>query len=131
MKSLILFRFYCSCSQVEGEDWGNCFFSNTDLSTQLLWQMQSDKYGRPWLGIVIDPLRALHKEKPEIKAFRAFPPEYIPPTEFWTPDGTTEKTKSACEKKWCVSLLYNAIVSYANYSPFLFVRLIDRSTVSN
>jgi len=53
----------------------NCFFSGTDLNTQLLWQMQFGK----WVGIVVDPLRCLAKQKVEMLGFMAYPPDYDPP----------------------------------------------------
>ena len=57
----------------------HCFFSTTDVQTQLHWQRSEDPHGNPWIGIVIDPLRSLAKGRPELGAFRAFPPEYTPP----------------------------------------------------
>ena len=48
----------------------NCFLSNTDISTQLQWQRAEDPHGNPWFAIVIDPLRSVAKNRPELKAFR-------------------------------------------------------------
>ncbi len=64
----------------------NCFLSNTDLSTQLQWQRAEDPHGNPWLAIVIDPLYSLAKGRPEMMAFRVYPPEYNAPANE-TPDG--------------------------------------------
>ena len=53
----------------------NSFFSAIDVNTQLMWQMQFGK----WVGIVVDPLRCLAKQKCELLAFMAYPPSYSPP----------------------------------------------------
>eukprot|EP01029_Cantina_marsupialis_P027896 TRINITY_DN774144_c0_g1_i1.p1 TRINITY_DN774144_c0_g1~~TRINITY_DN774144_c0_g1_i1.p1 ORF type:complete len:350 (-),score=102.66 TRINITY_DN774144_c0_g1_i1:197-1246(-) len=53
----------------------NAFMSGTDVSTQLMWQRMDDNKGRPWLAIVVDPLRTLAKGKPEMGAFRCLPVE--------------------------------------------------------
>lgn len=77
----------------------HCFFSNTDISTQLSWQMSEDRAGNPFVGIVIDPLRSLAKGRPEMAAFRAYPPGYHPPLNE-TPDGTFSADKRTNEEKW-------------------------------
>jgi COP9 signalosome complex subunit 5 len=66
----------------------HCFLSQTDLSTQLQWQRAEDPHGNPFVAIVVDPLRSVHLQEPEIKAFRAYPPEYSPPHPFECPDGS-------------------------------------------
>lgn len=80
----------------------HCFFSNTDISTQLNWQMSEDRAGNPFVGIVIDPLRSLAKGRPEMAAFRAYPPGFQPPPNE-TPDGTICSDKRANEEKWGAS----------------------------
>ncbi|KAJ1438543.1 hypothetical protein B484DRAFT_444520 [Ochromonadaceae sp. CCMP2298] len=55
---------------------GHCFLSSTDMTTQLQWQRSEDPHGNPWLAIVIDPLYSLDKGRPEMMAFRVFPPEH-------------------------------------------------------
>ena len=80
----------------------HCFFSNTDISTQLNWQMSEDRNGNPFLGIVIDPLRSLAKGRPEMAAFRAYPPGFAPPLNE-TPDGTFCADKKTNEEKWGAS----------------------------
>ncbi|KAJ0396289.1 hypothetical protein P43SY_005401 [Pythium insidiosum] len=57
------------------------------VSTQLQWQRSEDSNGNPWLAIVLDPLRSLAKKRPEMGAFRVYPPEYTAPVNE-TPDGT-------------------------------------------
>jgi COP9 signalosome complex subunit 5 len=69
------------------EDYSHCYFSNTDISTQLSYQRACERQGDPWLGIVIDPLRSLARGSLELESFRAFPPEYTH-TLNMTPDGT-------------------------------------------
>ena len=80
----------------------HCFFSNTDISTQLNWQMSEDRNGNPFVGIVIDPLRSLAKGRPEMAAFRAYPPGFAPPLNE-TPDGTFCADKRINEEKWGAS----------------------------
>lgn len=65
---------------------GHCFLSNTDVTTQLQWQRSEDPHGNPWLAIVIDPLYSLAKGKPEMMAFRVYPPEHNAKANE-TPDG--------------------------------------------
>lgn len=65
---------------------GHCFLSNTDVTTQLQWQRSEDPHGNPWLAIVIDPLYSLAKGRPEMMAFRVYPPEHNAKTNE-TPDG--------------------------------------------
>lgn len=64
----------------------NCFLSATDVSTQLSWQLSEDRAGNPWLALVVDPLRGVAKGKPEIGAFRCYPPSHVPP-KGTAPDG--------------------------------------------
>ena len=68
------------------EDHDNCFFSSTDLSTQLSWQNAEDPQGNPFLAIVLDPLRSAAKNSAALAAFRAYPPAYTPPAN-QCPDG--------------------------------------------
>lgn len=91
----------------------HCFLSNTDISTQLQWQRSEDAHGSPWLAIVIDPLRSLAKERPELAAFRVYPPEYNPPLN-QTPDGTFVSDDRARVEKWgaCWHRYYKLEVSY-------------------
>ena len=66
----------------------HCFLSSTDISTQLLWQRSEDPQGNPFVAIVVDPLRTIYKGRPEIKAFRVYPPEYASPVTNECPDGS-------------------------------------------
>ena len=66
----------------------HCFLSSTDISTQLLWQRSEDPQGNPFVAIVVDPLRSIHKGRPELKAFRCYPPEYASPVANECPDGS-------------------------------------------
>ena len=91
----------------------NCYLSNTDISTQLMWQRSEDPHGNPWFALVIDPLRSLAKAKPEIKAFRVYPPEYSAPQNE-TPDGTIVIDDRKRVEKWgaCWNRYYELEVSY-------------------
>ncbi|OQR86968.1 COP9 signalosome complex subunit 5 [Achlya hypogyna] len=91
----------------------HCFLSSTDLSTQLQWQRSEDPHGNPWLAIVVDPLRSLAKKRPEMGAFRAYPPEYAPPVNE-TPDGTLVTDDTARVERWgsCWNRYYALEVEY-------------------
>lgn len=69
---------------------GHCYLSNTDVTTQLQWQRMEDPHGNPFVAIVFDPLRSMIRGIPELKAFRAFPPEYSPTVRL--PDGSSTMT---------------------------------------
>lgn len=65
---------------VETED--HCFMSSTDCQTQ--W---SSQFNMPnWTAIVVDPLRSLAKQQPQMRAFRCFPIKHQPPAHLG-PDG--------------------------------------------
>ena len=91
----------------------HCFLSNTDITTQLQWQRSEDPHGNPWLAIVIDPLYSIDKEKPEMMAFRVYPPEYSPPANE-TPDGKIVKDDRARVEKWgaCWNRYYTLPIEY-------------------
>ena len=86
----------------------HCFLSQTDISTQLQWQRAEDPHGNPFLAIVIDPLRSLAQNYPELKAFRAYPPEYTNPIPNECPDGTVIQEEQARLEKWgsCATSYY-------------------------
>jgi len=92
----------------------HCYLSQTDINTQLLWQRGEDPCGNPFLAIVVDPLRSLAKNVPEIKAFRAYPPEYNRPVANECPDGSIVAEEQARLEKWgsCWSRYYELKVNY-------------------
>lgn len=92
----------------------HCFLSQTDLSTQLQWQRAEDPHGNPFVAIVIDPLRSAHTGSPEIKAFRAYPPEYNSSVPNECPDGSVEPSDHARLELWgsCWNRYYELKVEY-------------------
>ncbi|EED88325.1 hypothetical protein THAPSDRAFT_264451, partial [Thalassiosira pseudonana CCMP1335] len=92
----------------------HCFLSQTDISTQLQWQRAEDPHGNPFLAIVVDPLRSLAKNTPELKAFRAYPPEYTNPIQNQCPDGSIIPVEQERLEKWgsCWSAYYELEVEY-------------------
>ena len=86
----------------------HCFLSQTDLTTQLQWQRAEDPHGNPFLAVVIDPLRSLAKNVPEMKAFRAYPPEYNSPVTNECPDGSVIANEQVRLERWgsCWSRYY-------------------------
>lgn len=79
----------------------HCFLSNTDITTQLHWQRSEDPHGNPWLAIVIDPLYSLSTGKPQMQAFRVYPPDYSPPANE-TPDGRIVRNDTQRVAQWGV-----------------------------
>lgn len=92
----------------------HCFLSQTDLSTQLQWQRAEDPHGNPFLAIVVDPLRSLHKMEPQLRAFRAYPPEYHSPTPNQCPDGSILTEEQSRLEQWgsCWSRYYQLNIEY-------------------
>lgn len=92
----------------------HCFLSQTDLSTQLQWQRAEDPYGNPFLAIVVDPLRSMARSTPELRAFRAYPPEYNSPVANECPDGSIVPDEQSRLEHWgsCWSRYYELEVSY-------------------
>eukprot|EP00540_Astrosyne_radiata_P017405 CAMPEP_0116839992 /NCGR_PEP_ID=MMETSP0418-20121206/10082_1 /TAXON_ID=1158023 /ORGANISM="Astrosyne radiata, Strain 13vi08-1A" /LENGTH=356 /DNA_ID=CAMNT_0004470179 /DNA_START=6 /DNA_END=1076 /DNA_ORIENTATION=+ len=95
-------------------DHSHCFLSQTDLSTQLQWQRAEDPHGNPFVAIVVDPLRSLHKALPELKAFRAYPPEYNSPVENECPNGSVEHSEQTRLELWgsCWNRYYELGIEY-------------------
>lgn len=95
-------------------DNSHCFLSQTDLSTQLQWQRAEDPHGNPFVAIVLDPLRSLHKSNPELKAFRAYPPEYTSPVDNECPNGSVELSEQRRLELWgsCWNRYYELEVEY-------------------
>lgn len=92
----------------------HCFLSQTDITTQLQWQRAEDPHGNPFLAMVVDPLRSVQKDTPEIKAFRVYPPEYNSPTMHECPDGSVIPEEKVRLEKWgsCWSRYYELGVDY-------------------
>lgn len=91
----------------------HCFLSQTDLSTQLQWQRAEDPHGNPFVAIVVDPLRSAHLKVPELKAFRAYPPEYNSPIANECPDGLVEAVEQQRLELWgsCWNRYYELVRS--------------------
>jgi proteasome lid subunit RPN8/RPN11 len=92
----------------------HCFLSQTDLSTQLQWQRAEDPHGNPFVALVVDPLRSIHRGMPEIEAFRAYPPEYNAPTPNECPDGSIVANEQTRLELWgsCWNRYYSLQVEY-------------------
>ncbi|TMW68792.1 hypothetical protein Poli38472_006260 [Pythium oligandrum] len=119
----------------------HCFLSATDVSTQLQWQRSEDPNGNPWLAVVLDPLRSLAKKRPEMGAFRVYPPEYTAPVNE-TPDGTIVTDETTRMERWgsCWNRYYTLEVDYFMSSlgsqivnilseEFLWMRTLSSNTM--
>jgi len=80
------------------ENYSHCHLSATDIQNQWLWQNQSPF----WVAIVVDPLRSLAKQQPELGAFRCYPPSHTPPPNE-VPDGTLVHDEEARARRWGIS----------------------------
>ncbi|KAL3812121.1 hypothetical protein ACHAXA_009380 [Cyclostephanos tholiformis] len=92
----------------------HCYMSQTDISTQLQWQRAEDPHGNPFLAIVVDPLRSLAKGDPELRAFRAYPPEYTHPVVNECPNGEIIHEERVRLEQWgsCWASYYELEVEY-------------------
>ena len=84
------------CSRVTGTSKYTCTLATSgvvgsfSISLSQTMALYYARPGNPWLAIVVDPLRSLAKSRPELGAFRAYPPEFTaPPNE--CPDGNALK----------------------------------------
>ena len=95
-------------------DHSHCFLSQTDLSTQLQWQRAEDPHGNPFVAMVLDPLRSTHLGIPQVKAFRAFPPDYQSPIPMECPDGSIQPSEKLRLEHWgsCWNRYYQLQVEY-------------------
>jgi proteasome lid subunit RPN8/RPN11 len=95
-------------------DHSHCFMSQTDISTHLQWQRTEDPHGNPFVALVVDPLRSAHEGKPELKAFRAYPPEYTSPVSNECPDGSVEASEQVRLEHWgsCWNRYYELDIEY-------------------
>jgi COP9 signalosome complex subunit 5 len=98
-------------------DHSHCFFSQTDLSTQLQWQRAEDPHGCPFVGLVVDPLRSTHLQIPVIKAFRAYPPEYKSSVHNECPDGSVEPSEQQRLELWgsCWARYYELVRDVSSF----------------
>ena len=64
--------------------------------------------------MVVDPIRGLHKNEPQVKAFRAYPPEYKSTVHNQCPDGSVEADERIRLEKWgsCWDRYYEIDVDY-------------------
>lgn len=74
------------------------FMSSMDVQTQSTWQFQMPT----WTAIVVDPLRSLAKQEPQLGCFRVYPAAYNPP-EMQGPDGLTYDSKTDIQLRWGAS----------------------------
>eukprot|EP00808_Paulinella_micropora_P010447 g5898.t1 len=76
----------------------NAFLSNTDVQTHTGMQL-----GLPlWTAIVVDPLRSLAKQKPDLGCFRCFPPSVDSPVGI-APDGSPIVDTASTVQRWGVT----------------------------
>lgn len=90
----------------------NAFLSGVDVGTQNVWQISEDRHGKPWVAVVVDPLRSLDKGRPEIGCFRCYPVDYTPPPNT-VPSGKIVTDENARVERWdCWDRYYELDVKY-------------------
>lgn len=91
------------------ETYSHCHLSAIDVQTQTGWQMASGA----WTAIVIDPLRSLAKQEPELGCYRVYPPKYSPPPNE-CPDGQINADVASRTTRWGLSFsrYYQLNLSY-------------------
>ena len=92
----------------------HCFLSQTDLTTQLQWPRAEYPHGNPFVALVVDPLRSMHTQQPELKAFRAYPPTFNSSTPHECPDGKVQASEQLRLEQWgsCWNRYYELGVEY-------------------
>lgn len=107
----------------------NWFFSMVDVQTQNLWQGQfersSKRHSDPFFGIVVDPLRAIAKGRPEMGAFRNFKPDYRPADRLVGPDGRTYASEAAMTERWGPACLSYYSMEVVFFQTTLCRRILD------
>jgi COP9 signalosome complex subunit 5 len=81
------------------ETYSHCHLSAIDVQTQTGWQLASGA----WTAIVVDPLRSLAKQEPELGCFRVYPPRYTNPNTNEVPDGTVNADVATRTTRWGLS----------------------------
>jgi len=71
------------------------FLSAMDVGTQTLWQNSIPA----WTAIVLDPLRSLAKQEPQLGCFRVYPATYNPP-KLEGPDGNIYPDDQSLSIRW-------------------------------
>ena len=91
------------------ESHSHCFLSAVDVQTQTTWQNASPT----WTAIVVDPLRSLAKQEPEMGCFRVFPPKHSPPPQ-QCPDGSFNADATSRTQRWGLTYhrYYQLPISY-------------------
>lgn len=79
----------------------HCWFSDTDVTNQNLWQMGCDRSGDPFIGIVVDPQTSLQKRELYFGAFRNYPMHIEGGrTKNTCPDGTVIESDTKRQERW-------------------------------
>ena len=83
--------------------------SAIDVQTQTAWQNAAPT----WTAIVIDPLRSLAKQEPEMGAYRVYPPKHTPPAN-QCPDGSINADTTSRTVRWGLTYhrYYQLPISY-------------------
>ncbi len=108
------------------ESYSHCHLSATDVGTQMAWQFSSPW----WLAIVVDPLRSLFKQAPELGAYRCYPATHNVPNGL-APDGSIYEDENSMLRRWgaASSRYYELPISY--FSSSVSAKLLTAMTRSS
>jgi len=108
------------------ENYSHCHLSATDIQNQWLWQNQSPF----WVAIVVDPLRSLAKQQPELGAFRCYPPNHTPPPNE-VPDGSVIHDEELRVRRWGISFNRYYQMNMRYFMSSLGSKLLDIMSRNN
>jgi COP9 signalosome complex subunit 5 len=79
----------------------HCYMSATDVGTQWQWQWQL----KTWFALVIDPLRSVARQEPDMQSFICYPPSHNPaagegPDGAFTDDATNQTRWGHAHKRY-------------------------------
>lgn len=102
------------------------FLSAMDVSTQTLWQNSIPA----WTAIVLDPLRSLAKQEPQLGCFRIYPPTYNPP-KLQGPDGNQYPDDESAKNRWGAAYDRYYQLEHSFFMSSLGHKLLDTMSRNN
>jgi COP9 signalosome complex subunit 5 len=96
------------------------------VQTQTAWQTSLHS----WTAIVVDPLRSLAKQEPELGAFRIYPPKHTPPANE-CPDGSQMTDDQSRVVRWGHSHARYYALRISYFMSSLGSRMLDTMSKNN
>jgi COP9 signalosome complex subunit 5 len=102
------------------------FLSAMDVGTQTLWQNSIPA----WTAIVLDPLRSLAKQEPQLGCFRVYPATYNPP-KLEGPDGNIYPDEATLSTRWGAAANRYYQLQHSYFMSSLGHNLLDTMSRNN